>query len=196
MKITDFKAGMTVYNKINEKVTIEIIDAGIYCKHRVYARNNKTRFANWYSPDELSNTPFIKWIDLGLPSGTLWKSDIERDEKGEPIYLTFEEAKATFKENLPRPWQFTELRDECKWEWKENGYKVIGSNSNSIFLPAAGHKKKDETIHDIFYIGNYWNAIPFSKENFQYLSFSKDSILPNFLMCYKLNRLTIILCKK
>ena len=43
---------------------------------------------------------------------------------------------------MPTSTQVKELIDSCEWEWTQinniNGYKVIGKNGNSIFLPAAG----------------------------------------------------------
>ena len=50
--------------------------------------------------------------------------------------------------NLGRPWRiptYDEIKDlinKCAWRWTTingiNGYRIIGSNGNSIFLPAAG----------------------------------------------------------
>lgn len=43
---------------------------------------------------------------------------------------------------IPGESEFNELRSQCMWEWTQpggtNGYKVIGPNGNSIFLPANG----------------------------------------------------------
>lgn len=43
---------------------------------------------------------------------------------------------------MPTKKELEELKIKCKWIWEVrngiNGYKVIGPNSNSIFLPAAG----------------------------------------------------------
>jgi hypothetical protein len=43
---------------------------------------------------------------------------------------------------MPTKEERDELHTECKWVWTKlngvNGYKVIGPNGNSIFLPAAG----------------------------------------------------------
>ena len=49
------------------------------------------------------------------------------------------------KWRMPTKEEFQELMDKCQWEWdKENqGYKVIGKNGNSIFLPAGGFKSGD-----------------------------------------------------
>lgn len=43
---------------------------------------------------------------------------------------------------MPTKDEFQELLDKCTWEWTQikgiNGYKVTGTNGNSIFIPAAG----------------------------------------------------------
>lgn len=51
-----------------------------------------------------------------------------------------------------------ELIDNCSWEWSTvkgvNGFKVVGKNGNSIFLPAAGIYV-DENIILVGKYGNY-----------------------------------------
>ena len=46
---------------------------------------------------------------------------------------------------MPTFEEFNELANDCKWEWVtlngHNGYKITGSNGNSIFLPAAGSRE-------------------------------------------------------
>ena len=46
------------------------------------------------------------------------------------------------KWRMPTDAEFTELYEQCTWTWitenGTNGYKVIGPNGNSIFLPASG----------------------------------------------------------
>ncbi|MBR0452395.1 MAG: InlB B-repeat-containing protein [Bacteroidales bacterium] len=53
----------------------------------------------------------------------------------------------------------TELREKCTWQWTSingtNGYKVIGPNGNSIFLPAAGCKR-DGVYWSPNEAGAYW----------------------------------------
>lgn len=43
---------------------------------------------------------------------------------------------------MPSLDQIKELKEKCKWTWTSmgghNGYKVVGPNGNSLFLPAAG----------------------------------------------------------
>lgn len=85
------------------------------------------------------------YIDLGLPSGTLWK---DANEEG---YYTYDEAMKTFGKQLPTKEQWEELKDKCKWEWKGNGYNITGPNGNMIFLPAAGYRNGT----DVYNVGTY-----------------------------------------
>lgn len=107
-----------------------------------------------------NNSKTVKFIDLGLPSGNLW---CDRNIGANSIesygdYLTFDEA--CEYDNLPSKKDFQELIDNCKWEFIEingvSGYKIIGKNNNSIFLPAAGCH-----IGSSFYYvgddGRYWS---------------------------------------
>ena len=75
------------------------------------------------------------YVDLGLPSGTLWK---RQNESG--LY-TYEQAINRFGSKLPERHHYVELKNECTWIWIDDyGYKVVGPNGNSITLPAAGYR--------------------------------------------------------
>ena len=54
-----------------------------------------------------------------------------------------------------------ELEDNCAWTWTiqngVNGYKVVGPNGNSIFLPAAGHMLGGSLDRAGSY-GYYWSS--------------------------------------
>lgn len=95
----------------------------------------------------------MNYIDLGLPSGTLWA-----DENAEGYY-TFDKAKEKFGESLPSKELWQELIDNCEWLWdfKNNQMVVIGKNGNRIVLPACGFQH----IHNVFdngTIGFYWSS--------------------------------------
>ena len=54
--------------------------------------------------------------------------------------------------------QLSELLNYCTWTWVSNngvnGYKVTGSNSNYIFLPAAGFRENNSYYQgELFYQG-------------------------------------------
>ena len=78
-----------------------------------------------------NNTAEAEWVDLGLPSGTQWKSV---NEEG---YYTYDEAMEKFGRSLPSDTLWYEL-ECCDWSWTGDGYTVVGPNGNSLFLPAAG----------------------------------------------------------
>lgn len=99
-----------------------------------------------------------EWVDLGLPSGTLWKN------KNEEGYYTDEQAISKFGNKLPSNNQLDELHKHCTWVWKGNGYNVIGPNGNSIFLPALGYwyLHCEETGH-VIHVGSVGSYISYEK---------------------------------
>ncbi|MBR5210486.1 MAG: hypothetical protein IKV67_11625 [Paludibacteraceae bacterium] len=62
---------------------------------------------------------------------------------------------------LPNESQCKELVDECEWTWTEmngvNGYKVVGKNGNSIFLPASGVRGAADVVKNDM-IGGFWSS--------------------------------------
>lgn len=94
------------------------------------------------------------YVDLGLPSGTLWK---DKNEEGLYTYYTVKEK---FRGSLPSKEQFEELLNVCQWVWKENGYRVVGPNGRSIFLPAEGYIyfwDQRKRIREEGVTGQYWS---------------------------------------
>lgn len=74
----------------------------------------------------------------------------------------FDTAKEIWNGNwrIPTEEDWKELESRCNWIWIDSlrGSKVIGSNGNSIFLPASGWKKRD--LNDAGNVGQYWSATP------------------------------------
>ncbi len=62
---------------------------------------------------------------------------------------------------MPTDAEMTELREQCTWTWITqngvNGYKVVGKNGNSIFLPAAGCMSYS-SLYDAGSNGDYWSS--------------------------------------
>lgn len=62
---------------------------------------------------------------------------------------------------MPTKIEFEELINNCTWKWVtqngKKGYKVIGPNGNSIFLPAAGYSP-DNGRHCTERNGTYWSS--------------------------------------
>lgn len=72
------------------------------------------------------------FIDLGLPSKTLW--GIFNASKSD---LSLSDAVKIYGDLLPTKEQVQELINECTWTFDrdKNGFSVNGKNGNSIFLP-------------------------------------------------------------
>ena len=109
------------------------------------------------------------YVDLGLPSGLKWATcNAGADAPHEyGDYLNWDEAQECGL-HIPTKEDFAELldRNNCTWEWTTqngtNGYKVTSKkNGNSIFLPAAGWRVRDDTsLYDEGSKGDYWSAMP------------------------------------
>jgi hypothetical protein len=93
-----------------------------------------------------------QYVDLGLPSGTLWK------DYDEPGMYTQTEKDSLFQGSLPTVEQFVELRTKCTWEWDTIGYKVTGPNGNSITLNADGYCSSLKRYYFMGDYGSYWLA--------------------------------------
>lgn len=95
------------------------------------------------------------YVDLGLPSGTLWKA------LNEPGFFTFEEAISQFGIQIPSKEQWEELMVECQWNWTGSGYMVTGPNGNSITLPTTGFRECDGGgVNNTDHIAYYWLYVP------------------------------------
>lgn len=128
-----------------------------------------------------------EFVDLGLPSGTKWKSSNEMGN-GSGFY-TFDEAVSAFGSQLPTKEQCEELIDKCTWTWQSNGsYKVTGPNGNSIILPAAGGNDCDGNLDNVGTVGYYRSSTPYSENFAWYICFySDDKFMFYDSRCYGLS---------
>ena len=102
------------------------------------------------------------FIDLGLPSGTLWATE------NEPGYHQFNKAVKTFGEMLPTIEAWRELFRQCHRKWNANrkGYLLTGPNGNTLFLPAEGWNECNtitkrlnrKNVYGVGYNGQYWSS--------------------------------------
>ena len=115
-----------------------------------------------------------EYVDLGLPSGTLWKIS---NEKG---YYTAFDAVKKYGNSLPDSDQFEELKVMCIWEWFGNGYRVTGPNGNHIMLHAMGIKVQGDDDHPTAVamgeMGYYWSRTHIESTYF-YLAFRNPDIV-------------------
>ena len=82
------------------------------------------------------------FVDLGLPSGTMWKVKSEKIISSQNAF-TYNEAYLLFGKNIPTKKQCQELIEHCRFiemleKGKLSGYVVIGPNGNSIYLNELG----------------------------------------------------------
>ena len=140
--------------------------------------------------DDKNNGTKDSYVDLALHSGTKWKNANEENAAdAEYNFYTFEEAVAAFGNNLPTQEQLEELKINCQWEWKGNGYRVTGGNGNSIFLPAASYRLcsgNGGTVEEVGSSGSYWSSTQYSESSSAgYLIFSRYSVIVgDFAQCY------------
>lgn len=98
-----------------------------------------------------------EFVDLGLPSGTLWSSDYEIGDSGYK-YLPYDLA---CMYSIPSMEQLEELFKICKFETKRNSSNdiievyCIGPNGNIISFKTTGYIKVDE-IESAKYISKFW----------------------------------------
>lgn len=123
------------------------------------------------------------YVDLGLPSGTMWKPANETG--GRNGLYTFDEAVSAFGNKLATKEQLEELKDNCTWEWQNNGYKVTGTNGNSIVLPAAGIIScGGDVAGAVGSFGFYWSSTADTSDRAWSLNFnSTDMVLGNGNRC-------------
>lgn len=62
---------------------------------------------------------------------------------------------------IPTKEEYDELLEKCEWEWisqeEKKGYNVTGPNSNSIFIPAAGHLYRSFAVN-LGMTAFYWSS--------------------------------------
>ena len=103
-----------------------------------------------------------QWVDLGLPSGTLWKNQNETNPNDSYDIYTYDEAVQQFGDQLPTKEQFEELTKNCTYVWDKSarGCWFYGPNGNSIFLPASGYRNCNGDVNYVGSSGYYWSSTP------------------------------------
>ena len=146
---------------------------------------------------QTTNNDLKEYVDLGLPSGTLWATCnvgasspeefgkyyawgeiTTKDTYTKENSLTygikmndisanpkFDAATANWGKDwrMPTKTETEELYDKCSWIMTShndiNGYKVVGPNGNSIFLPAAGLYYRT-ILEEAGLTGSYYTSTP------------------------------------
>lgn len=148
-----------------------------YCLSIRFVQNNPSKHTNYNQDGNNSvcsgQSESSKYVDLGLPSGTLWK---DSNEGGDHVHYTYDEAISQFGNKLPSKQQFEELKNECEWTWLGNGYKVTGPNGESITLPAAGYRGCNGDVYNVGTYGSYWSSTPGDSDDAWYLYFLSGGV--------------------
>ena len=135
----------------------------------VYSQRMKLKVSIEDLNDEHLEIDGKVYVDLGLPSGTLW-STLNHDARdaedcGHYTYFDWDQALCAEDKNwrLPTNEQFHELFDECLRIWctsanGEKGVLLTGPNGNRIFLVAAGCKRNGEMTREHGTLSGYWTS--------------------------------------
>ena len=88
------------------------------------------------------------YVDLGLPSGTKWKTTDETNPNDDHGFFTYSQAMAAHGERLPTSSQISELVDNCKRNWSsmDNGWILTGPNGNHLIFRASGRRDCDGNV--------------------------------------------------
>ena len=114
-----------------------------------------------------------KYVDLGLPSGTLWKTT---NEQG--ILFTYEDAERLFGDKLPTQEQLAELVGFCEVTVERGFFRFTGPNGNYILMPALGYREWRGNVYDVGKSGTYWSRTEdkssMQSNNYHYLSIDSN----------------------
>lgn len=101
-----------------------------------------------------------EYVDLGLPSGTLWK------KVNEPGGLyTYDRAIREFGRQLPTKEQWEEIQYLCQWIWTGSFVRVVGPNGNTIELYLKGIRYCDGELDLDDSYGCFWSSTPYDSED-------------------------------
>lgn len=102
---------------------------------------------------ECNDTEFV---DLGLPSGTLWSSDFLRNDDEDISYFTYSDIERC---SLPTIKQWNELISMCKWTCRNSIDEIfpiqcVGPNGNVLSFSRTGFIKSTYCIEELLVL--FW----------------------------------------
>ena len=145
-----------------------------------------------------------KYIDLGLPSGTLW-AEGNATYEGERLF-TFGEASIRFGRQLPSWNDFAELITKCRhrYDTERNGSVFTGPNGNELFFPCGSMKcyvpesdgQGPGYVHLDGY-SRYWScSAPHNRNNLLMCLLVQDTLSACGFPYHELNRYSVRLCRR
>ena len=145
--------GCTSLKHITIPKSLESMGEAAFCESFAYATKATDNIVTDESIEqEIANDNHF--VDLGLPSGTLWKSTNERG-----LY-SYDDAVSQFANKLPTIEQFAELITCCDYYWNGAGYTFVGTSGESITLPAEGLGFSTGEVKWAGERGFYWSSTP------------------------------------
>lgn len=149
MKDLSAEAAAYAANKTNEVITKAIAQA--------YAEGYQKGYKDGVEsiPVDLRNGN-TEFVDLGLPSGTLWAKDYVK-ENGKLLYLPYCKAE---QYQLPTKEQWTELVNTCRFLYESYSETdkdlrkatCIGPNGKFIIFEGKGRHRGDDGDYDAAYM--------------------------------------------
>ena len=181
-KINPVKKTQKIYRAVIAVILCIGVIAGVIYQNKVHQEalieaNLRAEEARIVADKKAKKLALIMqgYVDLGLPSGTLWKEYNENCG-----LITYDQARHYYGNSLPTKEQWEELISNCVWTWIGNGYRIKGSNGKSITLPAAGFSDENgfSDSEMVGQVGYYW-SLTLSDDNIGYswgLPFDSDFI--------------------
>ena len=128
------------------------------------------------------------YVDLGLPSGTLWRN---ANEGGNDAHYNYDEAIRIYGHKLPTKQQIEELVNYCyfSFQWGEDVNVVTGPNGMSIKFPAACYEDSNGDCYGAPN-GYYWSCTPCTQssgEAYCFYFYDSPIYLGESLQFYKLS---------
>lgn len=117
-------------------------------------------YGSYFMWGEVEEKQIYNWKHYSLCDGSYQGCyDIGTDIAGTKYDVAHVKWGGSWK--MPSADQWSELIGKCTWTWTTfngvSGYKVIGPNGNSIFLPASGYMSDSELSYATTH-GYYWSS--------------------------------------
>ena len=151
----------------------EYVDLGLSVKWATcnVGASNPEDYGNYYAWGETSTKK--TYYEDNCPTYGLSTSQLQSqgyiDSEGN-LTSQYDAARANWGGTwrMPTEAELGELYHNCIWTWTTqngvNGYKVVGPNGNSIFLPAAGYRDGSSLIY-AGEGGDYWSCTPYESNS-------------------------------
>lgn len=156
-----------------ERVVEKYVDLGLSIRWASYnvGATNPEDYGDYYAWGEITTKDTYTWANYKYADGsydTLTKynnsSSYGTVDNKTTLETEDDAATANWGGNwrMPTVDEWQGLKDNCTWTWTTlngvNGYEVKATNGNSIFLPAAGHRK-DDILYSAGTGGYYWSNL-------------------------------------